>query len=192
VCAAGHDGFAANHLSQEKMMESTRTLAEIESDIARVKEELNNVKGNETEVYARIVGYYRSVRNWNRGKKDEFAHRKEFVMTDSCCAKAPLPRRKGADFSAMSAALAQKISAYEFYSRKTCPKCPAVRDYIASSALKGESIDVDTDAGFAKAEARGVRSAPTVILFNASGAEVARAHNTADLAAFVAREAIAV
>lgn len=30
----------------------------------------------ETEVYSRIVGYYRPVQNWNSGKKSEFNHRK--------------------------------------------------------------------------------------------------------------------
>ena len=44
-----------------------RTLAEIDADIAQVKQALENVHGNEAEVYTRIVGYYRSVRNWNKG-----------------------------------------------------------------------------------------------------------------------------
>lgn len=34
---------------------------------------------NETEVYARIVGYYRPVKNWNDGKRAEYKNRKEFV-----------------------------------------------------------------------------------------------------------------
>jgi ribonucleoside-triphosphate reductase (formate) len=33
----------------------------------------------ETEVYSRIVGYYRPVQNWNLGKKSEFAERTMFV-----------------------------------------------------------------------------------------------------------------
>ena len=32
--------------------------------------------GEETEVYARIVGYYRPVQNWNLGKKSEYHNRK--------------------------------------------------------------------------------------------------------------------
>ncbi len=32
----------------------------------------------ETEVYSRIVGYYRPVQHWNPGKKSEFNHRKLF------------------------------------------------------------------------------------------------------------------
>jgi ribonucleoside-triphosphate reductase (formate) len=35
--------------------------------------------GKETEVYARIVGYYRAVRNWNKGKKEEKKHRLDFI-----------------------------------------------------------------------------------------------------------------
>lgn len=31
--------------------------------------------GEETEVYTRIVGYYRPVKNWNHGKKSEFSDR---------------------------------------------------------------------------------------------------------------------
>ena len=58
---------------------TTRSLAKIDAEIARTKEALANVKGTETEVYARIVGYYRSVRNWNKGKRDEYDHRKMFV-----------------------------------------------------------------------------------------------------------------
>ena len=35
-----------------------------------------------TEVYSRIVGYFRPVQNWNIGKKQEFEDRKEFVMKE--------------------------------------------------------------------------------------------------------------
>ncbi len=55
-----------------------RTLEQVNKDIEKVKFALANVKGSETEVYARIVGYYRSVRNWNKGKREEFKHRVMF------------------------------------------------------------------------------------------------------------------
>ena len=29
------------------------------------------------EIYSRVVGYYRPVQQWNKGKQQEFAHRKE-------------------------------------------------------------------------------------------------------------------
>lgn len=34
--------------------------------------------GTETEVYSRIVGYYRSLKNWNTGKKQEFTERRTY------------------------------------------------------------------------------------------------------------------
>jgi ribonucleoside-triphosphate reductase len=36
--------------------------------------------GEETEVYSRVVGYYRPVQRWNRGKQEEFTERKEYVL----------------------------------------------------------------------------------------------------------------
>lgn len=37
--------------------------------------------GKSCEVYSRVVGYFRPVANWNRGKKEEFRDRKTFVVT---------------------------------------------------------------------------------------------------------------
>ena len=39
--------------------------------------------GEATEVYSRIVGYYRSVKNWNAGKKAEYHERKVFDLEKS-------------------------------------------------------------------------------------------------------------
>ena len=38
------------------------------------------VCGKETEIYSRITGYYRPVKNWNNGKTKEFQMRKEYVV----------------------------------------------------------------------------------------------------------------
>jgi len=34
----------------------------------------------QTEVYSRVVGYFRPVNQWNRGKQEEFSERKEYVL----------------------------------------------------------------------------------------------------------------
>jgi len=34
--------------------------------------------GKVTEVYSRVCGYYRPVKNWNKGKQEEFKDRKVF------------------------------------------------------------------------------------------------------------------
>lgn len=61
-------------------MDNKTKLKELDEQIAQVRAELEDVHGTQTEVYARIVGYYRAVRNWNRGKADEFKKRKMFEL----------------------------------------------------------------------------------------------------------------
>lgn len=38
--------------------------------------------GEETEVWSRVVGYYRPVKNWNKGKKAEYKQRKNFSVCE--------------------------------------------------------------------------------------------------------------
>jgi ribonucleoside-triphosphate reductase len=52
----------------------------LEARIGRLEAELAAVEGTRTEVYARIVGYYRSVRNWNAGKREEFSRRRPWSV----------------------------------------------------------------------------------------------------------------
>ena len=33
-----------------------------------------------TEVYSRVCGFFRPVQQWNRGKKEEFRDRREYVV----------------------------------------------------------------------------------------------------------------
>ncbi|MDR1095047.1 MAG: hypothetical protein LBL31_01515 [Spirochaetaceae bacterium] len=54
------------------------TLEAIEKGLREMREALANAEGRDAEVYSRIVGYYRSVRNWNKGKREEFGERKMF------------------------------------------------------------------------------------------------------------------
>ena len=60
-----------------------RTEAEINKEIADLKAQLKNVKGTETEVYTRIVGYYRVIKHWNEGKAQEYKERKLFNVNKS-------------------------------------------------------------------------------------------------------------
>lgn len=59
-----------------------KKLAEIDKEILNLKEKVRNVKGEPTEVYSRIVGYYRPHEKWNRGKKEEYKIRKNYQMKD--------------------------------------------------------------------------------------------------------------
>jgi anaerobic ribonucleoside-triphosphate reductase len=39
-----------------------------------------------TEVYSRVVGYFRPVQQWNKGKQEEFKDRREFEVQEECTA----------------------------------------------------------------------------------------------------------
>lgn len=42
--------------------------------------DVKKVKVIPTEIYSRIVGYFRPVSNWNEGKREEFKERREFKL----------------------------------------------------------------------------------------------------------------
>ena len=55
-------------------------LQEVEQLIADTQAQIADVHGRSCEVYARIVGYYRSVANWNAGKNEEYRERQCFTL----------------------------------------------------------------------------------------------------------------
>lgn len=163
-------------------------VADLDKEIHNTQALLADVHGSECEVYARIVGYYRSVKNWNKGKKEEYGMRSMFDESMIVAKVSDGERTKTARGTAVgSSAIRSKDNeavmspGYEMFVRATCPNCPPVKDYMAKIKMQGVQIDVDTDAGLHEATSRGVFSAPTVIFFDANGNERARAHTTEEL-----------
>ena len=164
-----------------------RTIAEIDAEIAETQQELDTVRGDDTEVYARIVGYYRSVRNWNKGKRDEYNQRLSFTVPENLAEPSAFEAVKKHEENGFNSAPVSKavIESYELFTRATCPHCPAVKQYLADTAISGTHIDVDTDQGLADAAAKGVLATPTVIFYDSTGNEIARAHNTTEIEALL-------
>ncbi len=182
-------------------MSTPRTLKEIDAEIAQTKKEIETVRGSETEVYARIVGYYRSVRNWNKGKRNEYDQRKMFVydsestddtaviaenMTVNCAQPAC---EETSCCESEQPVLNKQAVRYELFIRQTCPNCPPVKEYMARITIPGDAFDVDSEAGFAKAQELGIMAAPTVVVYNAYDAEIGRAHNVQELESIFEAEA---
>lgn len=128
----------------------------IDSQIEELQAQLNRVKGTQTEVYTRIVGYYRSVKNWNKGKRDEFNQRVTFTQEASVL---------GDDTH----------SYYEYYFKDTCPNCPPVKNILETVELDSKHYNVESDEGFEKALEKNILATPTAIFYNASGKELFRA-----------------
>ena len=185
-----------------------RNLEAIESELAAAREALSNVKGTPAEVYSRIVGYYRSVRNWNRGKREEYGQRLVYkpdaALLASCRAeKAPgLAGNTGTSGPAGNAVPSggeirrtAEGGAEErvlLFVRPACPACPSAKDAAGRLGLPLELYDADTDEGLAEAVKRRVMSTPTAILLSSGGEELRRARDPAGIGRLLEAEPLAV
>ena len=153
----------------------------IEEEINLLEKELSEVKGKETEVYTRIVGYYRAVKNWNKGKREEYRHRVCFSGLHA----EPNAKVNAKEEEVVVDSFTQKngdeISSYSYFYRKTCPNCPPVKKYLDKLEIHGESIDSDTPEGIILAKEKGILSVPTVIFSDSQKKEIYRAKNLKDL-----------
>ncbi len=156
-------------------------IAELDQKIAEKREELARVTGRPTEVYARIVGYYRSLNNWNRGKRAEFGERVTYDVSASLTQNAP-------------STLSGRICAarrYIFFYRATCPACPAMKSAIAATPIEGTAIDVDSEEGFALAAEYAILTTPQVIFLGSDGSEIARSNDPVEVRDALAAESLA-
>jgi len=161
-------------------MEETQVgrIEEIDLEIAELRRELESVEGTETEVYSRIVGYYRSLRNWNRGKREEFGERRTFSVTDR-----PVTgrlRREEGD-AELSSSVEEPVR-FELFVRDSCPNCPPMKEAAAQLDLDGEFIDVDSESGLRRAGELSIYATPTIVFFDALGEETSRSSSPADVA----------
>lgn len=185
-----------------------RNVAEIQADIAATENELATVRGRETEVYSRIVGYYRAVKNWNGGKREEYRHRKTFTVAGGA-APRPVPVCTAADAPAAGKAPAHRTAARQeavtgrtgtrparggtpesltwlLFTRPACPNCPPVRAWTHGLDLPGREVNTGTDEGMKAAREWEVISAPTAVFLDASGNEVFRGRSVAELESLLA------
>ena len=167
-----------------------RNLEDIENDLTAAREALAQVEGTPAEVYSRIVGYYRSVRNWNRGKREEYGERrlyrvKEIISDESRAAASSPPFPTGKDFAAFGQLTGRESPACEslpeetllLFVRDSCPHCPPAKDAAKELGIPVKFINADTAEGKAEAVRRKVMSTPTAILLSPDGKEIARAVN---------------
>ncbi|MDR2246734.1 MAG: hypothetical protein LBE17_08750 [Treponema sp.] len=174
-----------------------RSLEDIDRDLAAAGEALSRAQGTPAEVYSRIVGYYRSVRNWNRGKREEYDERKLFcVPNDSEVRTKPKAADKHAavsvtDAAAFTAAPESAVSRYAggeereerllLFVRPACPSCPGAKAAAGKLGIPVDLVNADTADGMAEAVKRQVFSTPTAILLAHDGRELGRAQDAGSI-----------
>lgn len=99
--------------------------------------------GNENEVYSRITGYYRPVKNWNDGKVQEYKMRKLYEID-----KSPYKKKEENDIL--------------LFGTKTCPNCKIAIKLLDQAKVKYKLIDALENADLSKKY--GVKQAPTLVV----------------------------
>lgn len=155
-----------------------RTVAEIDKEIQELEEKLEHIKGQPTEVYSRIVGYYRSLRNWNLGKREEYSHRVVFDTPETPVVEL---KKRPVGGNAPAARYESNAREYIYFFRETCPNCPPVRSMLSQMGIPGIEMDTDTEEGTRAALEYGIYTTPTVVFLSPKGDEVYRASSVAQL-----------
>ncbi len=173
-----------------------RFINEIDGEIASLEAQLLTVKGTDTEVYTRIVGYHRALSNWNKGKREEYNHRVCFDadkwLSNEIVDKhsSNIVMRNETDFSFSTYG---NVSKYVFFYGEYCRNCKPVKDYIDEIAIEGEKVDVGSDLGLNIARQYNVTTTPTVIMLDTNNQVIAKLHSKEELISFTNKfdEAIA-
>ena len=113
--------------------------------------------GEETEVYSRITGYYRPVKNWNDGKTKEYEMRKEYVICDD---KKRTKKCKKDECSCKEEKVEMKDQIMLF-GTKTCPNCAAAKKLLDKAKIKYSFVDAEENVELTNQ--MGVKQAPTLI-----------------------------
>jgi len=190
-----------------------RNLEVIENDLVAAREALSSVEGTPAEVYSRIVGYYRSVRNWNLGKRGEYGERKLYKINsetmsppetlfpnEELAAVSSQPFPVGKNYSGENNFPAEKTVSTEqavpvsqtlllLFVRASCPNCSPAKDAADRLGIPVHLLNADTEEGKAEARRRRVLSTPTAILLSSCGEEIARAINAETIGRLLAANA---
>jgi ribonucleoside-triphosphate reductase len=158
-------------------------------------DEGTQILGTRTEVYSRIVGYYRSVKNWNAGKKAEYKERRVFdpdsKPNERATCNSPVQRDCKAESDSpeheVSEAHYDGASIVLLFTRKNCPNCPPVRRALAGN-VDFEEIDADSQEGMAQASRFEIYSTPTVLVLDENGKIAARLRSVPELKEFFAAQ----
>lgn len=123
--------------------------------------------GSKTEVYSRITGYYRPVQNWNDGKSQEFADRKEYNLSTSKLTHGSDGVKVGE-----TAKEAEKTGAPDgcvLITTATCPNCKIAVSLLEKAGVKFTKLLAEENADIV-AEYK-IKQAPTLIVSKSGEAE---------------------
>ena len=122
------------------------------------------VCGKKTEVYSRITGYYRPVQNFNDGKAQEFAERKEYVIERSHLTHFGVLEHKDPE---KAEAAKPKTAANLLFTTRTCPNCKIAKALLEKAGIAYENIYANENEDMAVAY--DIVTAPTLVVPEGDG-----------------------
>ena len=150
--------------------------------------------GKDAEVYSRITGYYRPVRNWNDGKASEFRNRKTYEPSDVALQEEGSRLPNGDDIAqaaredallgselqdAANAAPAKEAAAMEqaqsrmvLLTTRTCPNCNTAKTLLNEAGIQYDVVYAEEPDGAALASEYNITAAPTLIVQNGEKADL--------------------
>ncbi|MBR6726697.1 MAG: ribonucleoside triphosphate reductase, partial [Clostridia bacterium] len=141
--------------------------------------------GKEAEVYSRITGYYRPVKNWNDGKSQEYKERKVYDLTGSHLTHEG-PMAVADQPAEQSCGVGLSDGVYLFASA-TCPNCKIAEALLAKAGIAYTKILAEENV--ALAESLKIRQAPTLVSVN--GGEVEKFVSVPNVKKFIQATAVA-
>ena len=141
--------------------------------------------GKETEVYSRITGYYRPVKNWNDGKSEEYKNRKVYDLSSShlkhekgdCKCEEKCDCNSGDECKCESKVKDEII----LFGRKDCPNCKVATELLDKSKIKYKKIDAEKEVDLTKEY--GIKQAPTLVVIK--DGKVEKISNVSNIKKFI-------
>ena len=134
----------------------------------------------ETEVYSRITGYYRPVKNWNNGKSQEYKDRKVYNIHTAVYGNSD--SGVGCEEHYRSALRDTAIAKAEWpaapegrpllFSTRTCPNCRTAKLLLERAGVAYEEILADDKKNASLTGTYGIKQVPTLVVNCGGEAEV--------------------
>ena len=111
--------------------------------------------GEVAEVYSRITGYYRPIKNWNEGKSQEFKDRKVYNVGESNMESTVCVPAQGKELL--------------LFTTPTCTNCSMTKKALTEAGISYSAMGADEHRDLV--EKYGIRQAPTLLVITESGAK---------------------
>lgn len=144
--------------------------------------------GKEAEVYSRITGYYRPVKNWNDGKTSEFNNRKTYNPLELRGQETPDNCIEGTAGKGPVASTpvyqAKEQTRPILITTSTCPNCRIAKNILNNAGIEYAVLVADTDEeGKALASKYNITQAPSLIVAENDSASIYE--NLSDIRSYI-------